>query len=205
MRVAKLLVILAVVMLATSGSAFAAAGDSCNEAVSILAGTTSGSVATGARWYSFQGTADKTVPMNTSLPGTNFDTRLAVFGTCGGAPIAENSGVGQRKAHLLVQTFPGQTLFIEVSKIGGSGSNFDLSVDDAQLGGCPGTGDCFDPNGTPGCDDMCAAAPCPGCCATVCGVDPFCCTNQWDGLCEAQAKSLCVVVPVDLKNFSIDG
>jgi len=205
MRVVKLLVVLAVVVLATSGTAFAGAGDSCGEAVNVLAGTTSGSVAGGSRWFSFEGTGNKNVPINTSLPGTNFDTHLAVFGTCGGAPIAQNSGVGERNAHLAVQTFPGQTLFIEVSKIGGSGNSFDLAIDNAQLGPCPGAGDCFSANGSIACDDTCSAQPCAGCCNTICAADSFCCAVEWDQICADAAVSLCVVVPVDLQNFELDG
>ncbi|MHC5114908.1 MAG: nidogen-like domain-containing protein [Planctomycetota bacterium] len=48
----------------------------------------------------------------------------------------------------------------------------------------PGAGDCFIPNGTPGCDD-------PVCCALICGIDPFCCTTEWDQLCADQAAAMC--------------
>ena len=51
-------------------------------------------------------------------------------------------------------------------------------------GGCPGTGDCFSPNGSPGCDDA-------ECCATVCALDPFCCNTEWDDLCAEAAVANC--------------
>jgi hypothetical protein len=46
------------------------------------------------------------------------------------------------------------------------------------------TGDCFQDNGTPGCDD-------PSCCATVCAADPYCCCVQWDAFCAQEAEALC--------------
>jgi hypothetical protein len=56
------------------------------------------------------------------------------------------------------------------------------------LGGDPacgaGAGDCFVANGTPGCDDV-------ACCNTVCGLDPFCCANNWDQFCANRAVDEC--------------
>ena len=49
---------------------------------------------------------------------------------------------------------------------------------------CPGTGDCFVANGTPGCQDE-------ACCNTVCAVDPFCCDTAWDSICRDEAFELC--------------
>jgi hypothetical protein len=54
-----------------------------------------------------------------------------------------------------------------------------------NIGGCPGTGDCFVPNGTPGCADAV-------CCELVCALDPFCCGVEWDQLCADAAAKLCV-------------
>lgn len=54
----------------------------------------------------------------------------------------------------------------------------------APRGACPGSGDCFSANGTPGCDDA-------DCCNAVCAQDPFCCNNEWDSLCASQAASIC--------------
>ena len=55
---------------------------------------------------------------------------------------------------------------------------------------CPGDGDCCEPNGTPGCDDL-------ACCEAVCAVDPFCCETEWDSICKDQAKQLCEVCTDD--------
>lgn len=48
----------------------------------------------------------------------------------------------------------------------------------------PGAGDCCAPHGTPGCEDV-------ACCQQVCAADPFCCENQWDGICASEAMQLC--------------
>lgn len=51
-------------------------------------------------------------------------------------------------------------------------------------GDCPGTGDCCAANGSIGCTDA-------DCCATVCAVDPFCCTDMWDDICAEEAGLFC--------------
>ncbi len=52
----------------------------------------------------------------------------------------------------------------------------------AQCG--PGSGSCFEPNGTPGCDDV-------TCCELICGQDPFCCDVEWDQICADAANEQC--------------
>lgn len=49
-------------------------------------------------------------------------------------------------------------------------------------------GDCFSPNGTPGCEDA-------NCSDLICGMDPFCCDIEWDALCVSQAEVYCVPPP----------
>ncbi|MDH3403657.1 MAG: hypothetical protein OES32_06315 [Acidobacteriota bacterium] len=208
MRKHTFIITLAVLALAATGTAFAAAGGSCNEAILVQAGTFADDLGgANSKWYSYDATGTGNIPINTSLPGTQFETRLVVFGACGGAPVAESSGGGGRLAHVLVAGFPGQRFFIEVSKIGGSGSQFELAVDDKLVGPCgqAGTGGCFIANGTPFCDDTCGGPPCPGCCTMICAADPFCCDTAWDQICADAAQVSCVVVPVELKNFEIDG
>jgi len=203
MKKAKFILILAVAALITTGAAWA--GDSCNAATSILPGVTSDQLTSGSRWFGFQAGQAGAIPFNTSLPGTTFRTKLAIYSSCGGSPIATSEGSAERNAYLnLEAAFAGQQFYVEVSSLAGGSGAFDLAVALVQ-GGCPGAGDCFSDNGTPGCDDTCSAAPCGGCCATVCAVDSFCCDTSWDGICAGEAMSLCVVVPVDLKNFQIDG
>jgi hypothetical protein len=53
--------------------------------------------------------------------------------------------------------------------------------------GCPpgSSGDCFAPNGTPGCEDE-------GCCTNVCAMDPFCCDVMWGPQCADLAVVSCI-------------
>jgi len=55
-----------------------------------------------------------------------------------------------------------------------------------QCAGCgsPGAGSCTVANGTPGCDDQ-------ACCTLICSQDPFCCANNWDGICASAAANDC--------------
>ncbi|MEE9129435.1 MAG: right-handed parallel beta-helix repeat-containing protein [Phycisphaerales bacterium] len=62
----------------------------------------------------------------------------------------------------------------------------DLATQICGLCGEPGSGDCFEANGTPGCEDA-------ACCEIVCAADPDCCTDQWDQLCAAFANLVCGV------------
>ncbi len=48
--------------------------------------------------------------------------------------------------------------------------------------GCPGQGDCCQPTGLPGCNNV-------DCCRRVCTIDPFCCNVAWDQLCVDQAAT----------------
>ncbi|MHC4220539.1 MAG: hypothetical protein ACYSU7_19040 [Planctomycetota bacterium] len=71
-----------------------------------------------------------------------------------------------------------------------------ICTDCGQLG----TGNCFEANFTPFCDDTCGPLPCVGCCQTVCAVDPFCCGvgpawASWDGNCAFTAVQLCGCLP----------
>ena len=64
----------------------------------------------------------------------------------------------------------------------------ELCVDLCGGGGtCPGEGDCCSPNGTPGCQDT-------ACCNTVCTIDSYCCSEQWDALCAILAEDNCSVL-----------
>lgn len=51
-----------------------------------------------------------------------------------------------------------------------------------------GTGSCFAPHRDPGCDDA-------ACCETVCMIDPFCCTTEWDETCVSYAMNECRPTP----------
>ena len=61
-----------------------------------------------------------------------------------------------------------------------------LVADQQCIGYCGATasGSCFASHANPGCDNG-------ACCATVCGLDPFCCTVQWDTGCAQFAGAFC--------------
>jgi len=61
----------------------------------------------------------------------------------------------------------------------------DKAVIEALFGDiCPGTGNCYASNGSPGCSV-------DACCMSVCPLDPFCCNNTWDGICASLAIANC--------------
>ena len=55
---------------------------------------------------------------------------------------------------------------------------------------CPGEGNCFNPNPTPGCQDA-------NCCETVCAALPSCCEGAWDDACAEAALDSCDRPEVD--------
>ena len=65
--------------------------------------------------------------------------------------------------------------------------------------GIPGTGDCYEANGSIYCDDNCGVdGPCPGCCDLVCSFDDYCCATEWDALCADEAVDVCGCTPQDV-------
>ncbi len=61
---------------------------------------------------------------------------------------------------------------------------------------CPGSGDCCQENGTPGCLNG-------RCCVAICAVDPFCCDTEWDSFCvdAAVKESACDCGPAALPDL----
>jgi V8-like Glu-specific endopeptidase len=51
---------------------------------------------------------------------------------------------------------------------------------------CPGPESCYSTHGSVGCNN-------DNCCMAVCGIDPFCCNNNWDNICVGEANQLCAV------------
>lgn len=49
---------------------------------------------------------------------------------------------------------------------------------------CGIQGYCFSANGSPGCEDV-------ECCETICDLDPFCCSVEWDAQCALKAVYVC--------------
>jgi hypothetical protein len=53
----------------------------------------------------------------------------------------------------------------------------------ANCGGAD-AGNCFQANGSPGCNDA-------ACCQTICQIDAYCCHVQWDSVCADEAEANC--------------
>ncbi len=60
----------------------------------------------------------------------------------------------------------------------------DMAIQTCANCGSPAAGDCCQPNGSPGCDDLV-------CCGLVCESDPFCCQFMWDEICANEAQVVC--------------
>ncbi|MHC5024288.1 MAG: hypothetical protein ACYTGG_10335 [Planctomycetota bacterium] len=67
---------------------------------------------------------------------------------------------------------------------------FHFGFTPAEPCGDPATGDCLEPNGTPGCDNA-------GCCSLICAVDPYCCDTAWDQICADAAVATCWFAPAN--------
>ncbi|MCZ6544047.1 MAG: hypothetical protein O6768_10305 [Planctomycetota bacterium] len=154
-------------------------------------------------WYNYTADFTGTLQITTceQLGGSaDYDTRLAAYETCG-CPADNANFLGCNDDDLNNPCGDGgggfhSTLEIPVTegicykiRVGGfsdveMGTGM-LRLQDA-LGNpnCPGEGDCFENNGTPGCDDA-------ACCNSVCADDPSCCDVVWDQACADLAVVLC--------------
>ena len=190
-------------------------GDDCADAISVGDGLFSGDMVdntsdlvddcgfgnTISEWWCYTASCDGTATVTTCNPGTQFDTIVSVFDSCGGLELACNDDtVGappecdlnglNRKSTVSFGVTAGESYLVRVSVFnddfagqGGTGTAYDIGFS-CDMGGGGGDGDCCAPNGTPGCED-------PGCTAAVCGADPFCCDVEWDQICADAAFVLC--------------
>ncbi len=130
-----------------------------------------------------------TVPLSLALyRGFNWIEPIAcdtVFDLCSSAPV--------EAAMLEWVARPGELYFIRVGIPDPMPLNPRVTC---ELGAdaCADRG-CFDPHELIGCDSL-------ACCSTVCAVDAFCCSTQWDGVCAQRAKSLCEPPPPTCGAFS---
>ncbi len=162
-------------------------------------------------WYEYTATCTGNLILSTceQLGGSaNFDTRIAAYScpcpasdatllgcndddpvnTCG-------TGAGGFKSTLQISVVEGQCLLIRVGGFGiGSRGTGNLLIQCGEGGGgnpaCPGAGNCFVSNGSPGCEDE-------ECCNDVCAVDAFCCASTWDEICAGQAEGICLGTPTE--------
>ena len=138
-----------------------------------------------------------------SLCGSGFATTqsvITVYDSCGGTAIVCSSDANSAAC---AGSFASSVQFFAVE-----GEEylvrFSAESDGLLLAGtvpqieclavCGSAGSCTTPHASGGCNDV-------SCCETVCGVDPFCCTNQWDTLCAIRARDLCF----DSADLNFDG
>jgi hypothetical protein len=119
--------------------------DDCANAMIVLAGTTSTSNlrATGATtspcgtsdttdvWYRFIAPSSGLVEARTC--GAQFDTTIAVYGSCGGAAIACNDNACGLASRVQWNAIFNTAYWIRVAGNGGSTGNFDLTIDTAAV------------------------------------------------------------------------
>jgi hypothetical protein len=113
------------------------------------------------------------VPSSTS--GTTNDAINDFLPACGGASSQDTPGVWY--------TVTGTGNTITASTCTGTSFDTELSV---WCGDCPEppSSNCCFANASPGCDDT-------TCQDTICGFDPFCCSNAWDSRCADEALNSC--------------
>jgi hypothetical protein len=144
-----------------------------------------------ATWRRWTSTCTGLVTVSTCTEFAEGQVVLAVFEGCDTNEIACGSNEEGLDCNLgpfgtsRVQ-FPaieGRTYLIRISTEGASNDSAGSIAIECQT--VCGTGEsCYVAHSTPGCNDA-------NCCASVCAADPYCCTNQWDGLCAARAESTC--------------
>ncbi len=144
-------------------------------------------------WFCHTATCTGFVTVN--VCAAVYDTTLAVYDGCG-CPTVPSTGCSDDDCEfglgslVAVPVETGQPILIRVGGFEGDQGEANLNItcgDAPDLGesACgDGRGGCMASNDTPGCDDV-------DCCTTVCTLDSFCCTIEWDTLCAQEAGALC--------------
>jgi hypothetical protein len=146
-------------------------------------------------WYDYTATCDG--ELRVSLCTSQFDTKLVLYDGLGcpiePGPLVCNDdacGPDQLQSTISLDVLTGEAFKI---RVGGFSTEVFPGLDvgpgtiNIQCGtACtPDAGNCFEPNGTPGCEDA-------ECCGLVCAQDAFCCDTEWDQLCAHAATALCL-------------
>jgi hypothetical protein len=140
-------------------------------------------------WYCFNAECNGMILVET-CERTDVDTKIAVYDGCqcpadsSRLVACDDDGCGVQ-SRATFQTQIGASYLIRIGNFPlnepGSGS-FRVSC---GFDACPGQGDCFSDNATPGCANR-------DCCNRVCAADPVCCKVVWDFFCAAEADGLCM-------------
>jgi hypothetical protein len=118
-----------------------------------------------------------------------FNTKIAIYPGCGSPcptdPIACNDdgdcSSSFHGARMLVEVEEGLSYRIRLGGASGQEGTGELTISMPCVPG--GTGDCCEPQRSPGCGDY-------TCCSLVCFQDDFCCTAIWDSWCVGEASLL---------------
>ena len=163
-------------------------------------------------WYSFAtdspGTLTFTINADRGGAGTPADVVLFVVdsngGDCGAFTFQALTPVecGQEVQITVPAGNYGFITSTAFGEEGGGACSTDYRVSVSLAGasdvcGDPGSGECTDPNGVPGCSDL-------TCCATVCEIDSFCCDEAWDESCVAIAVDACGIFVYECTDPAID-
>jgi hypothetical protein len=127
-------------------------------------------------------------------------SRDPVVGGDGGLLYLGSNAAGESAPTYLHAPACGVAGFIDVDAIGFPQTCIlmTLGVTPAVFGdpcGDPASGDCYSSHVARGCDNA-------ACCASVCAIDPHCCSATWDGPCAALAQLNCIASSPD---FNADG
>jgi hypothetical protein len=184
-------------------------GDTCAEARLMAPGIASGGYAfntlegvvgaditlcgtgdTRATWRKFTTTCAGWTTVSVCTDFAEAQMTLAVFEACGEAQLrcsatgAPGSGCTASSVSLgFAAPAPGRTYYLRISAENGLSAAGSLAVSCSAVCGNSGAGSCIANHG-PGCSDA-------ECCATVCNLDPYCCTIAWDSLCVGEAGDFC--------------
>jgi hypothetical protein len=139
-------------------------------------------------WFCYTATGPDLLTV--SLCGSSFDTKLAVYDGCEcltDLPIAcsdDNCGMAV-ESRVTLTAIEGASYLIRIGGFEGAQGEGFLTILCGAGSPCgPGAGDCFEPNGSPGCEDE-------DCCDTACAIDQYCCDVEWDEFCVGMAEGLC--------------
>lgn len=129
-----------------------------------------------------------------SLCGSDFDTKMAVYGGCecpGAGPLACNddgcgAGVENVQSRITLIVTSGQRYLVRVGGYVGARGAGELTIRCGVDACATGVGDCYvaNPDLEPGCGDV-------TCCESTCNLDTFCCDVVWDSYCAGEASGVC--------------
>jgi hypothetical protein len=142
-------------------------------------------------WYNYTAT-NGIDPINISLCGSLYDTRVALYDGCGICPGSDanliqcnDDACGLQSQISGLTLVAGNCYTIRIGGFTTATGTGNLSITyGAPPSPCGNAGHDCCTTGAPGCDDV-------DCCNAVCAADSFCCDTAWDALCVDQVDTLC--------------